>query len=395
MTETQAPIFLHSLFRAGSTYFFEVFRRSAAGYWCYQEPENEIILKLADPSFELPDTERVSQVLRHPRLDRSYLAEFLPLRPKLAQYFSREIPYDTYFLAEESEAPALYSYINFLIEQARGRPLLQLCKSSGRMAWLRKNFSGLHLFLWRNPWDQWWSYKVTSYFDAANLRILNARSVPPVFREIQSVIGFQAFHAADLAREEQFFDCHGLSPELSYLLHFSIWYHAMHEGLSIADVVIGVDQLSLSADVRQSKLNELGRLGVVGLDLSDCKVPQGWYSQADRTFFEDIEARVLEIFRHHGYTDDVSAQIRNLRTAALRGAAPDVKRDLEQVRALFIRNSAELSRMKKMAWDQQVELAAVQSRIAEIRASLSWRLTKPLRGLALAYDSVFGKRSSD
>jgi hypothetical protein len=35
------PIFVHSLFRSGSTYLFEVFRRSPDGYWCYQEPLNE------------------------------------------------------------------------------------------------------------------------------------------------------------------------------------------------------------------------------------------------------------------------------------------------------------------------------------------------------------------
>jgi len=40
--ETELPIYIHSLFRAGSTYLFHVFRRSKAGYWCYQEPLHEV-----------------------------------------------------------------------------------------------------------------------------------------------------------------------------------------------------------------------------------------------------------------------------------------------------------------------------------------------------------------
>ncbi|MEA3115191.1 MAG: hypothetical protein QOG58_4990, partial [Caballeronia sp.] len=42
---TKSPLFLHSLFRSGSTYLFEKFRRTDR-FYCYQEPCNEALIDL-------------------------------------------------------------------------------------------------------------------------------------------------------------------------------------------------------------------------------------------------------------------------------------------------------------------------------------------------------------
>ena len=73
---THDPVFIHSLWRAGSTYLFSVFRRSNAGYWCYQEPVHEIALLAKDnPENLLSYNGEKMQALRHPPLAASYFLE--------------------------------------------------------------------------------------------------------------------------------------------------------------------------------------------------------------------------------------------------------------------------------------------------------------------------------
>jgi len=65
-------LFIHSLFRSGSTYVWNAFRRSPKGYWCYQEPLHETVLALEKAPMELLafDTNEETKYLRHPKLDK-------------------------------------------------------------------------------------------------------------------------------------------------------------------------------------------------------------------------------------------------------------------------------------------------------------------------------------
>ncbi len=76
MTEQRNAIFIHSLWRSGSTYFFDKFRRSPAGYFAYQEPMHETMLSAAaDRNLLLEVSTQVSGTLRHPELSEPYYAE--------------------------------------------------------------------------------------------------------------------------------------------------------------------------------------------------------------------------------------------------------------------------------------------------------------------------------
>ena len=83
-----SPIFIHSLFRSGSTYIFNVFRDSEAGYWCYQEPLNEHLLFASDAPEKLLEIDKqTASHLRHPVLKKPYFDEFFPSLKKLVTYF--------------------------------------------------------------------------------------------------------------------------------------------------------------------------------------------------------------------------------------------------------------------------------------------------------------------
>ena len=70
------PVFIHSLFRSGSTYFFTVFRR-ADGFWCYQESLHEMAFFSKNNIDELQKDfgEEASLILRHPSVGDGYFYE--------------------------------------------------------------------------------------------------------------------------------------------------------------------------------------------------------------------------------------------------------------------------------------------------------------------------------
>ncbi len=61
------PVFIHSLFRAGSTYIFKLFRESPAGYTAYQEPLHEVLIFAAKEPINLCHLTHTSpSLLLHP-----------------------------------------------------------------------------------------------------------------------------------------------------------------------------------------------------------------------------------------------------------------------------------------------------------------------------------------
>lgn len=389
-TNGRKPIFIHSLFRSGSTYLFDVFRRANQGYWCYQEPENEIFLGFADdPSSLIKMTDSQNDVLRHPKLDKPYLAEFVPVAKEIRTYFRKEFPYDSFFLPEQADFPELSQYLGMLIEHAQGRPVLQFCRSTGRIKWMKKHMDAIHLFLWREPWSQWWSYKVLPYFDTANLMILNADPLPPMFQEIRNSVGLDEFHSHDLGDEAAHFAARSLNSEQSYLVFYALWLHAMHEGLAAADTVLGVDRLSSSPDCRRQAIADLENLGVTRVDFSDCSIHRCWFGEQDTIFFRAIEQQVHDIFLRHGYTEETLRIIAGMheQTQALQTAPGSMEdsratqEDLERSRQLIRRLESDVSNLKKEIIGLRSLIAKLEISRAQLQSiydSLPWKAAAPL-----------------
>lgn len=294
------PIFIHSLFRAGSTYLFNCFRRSSFGYWCYQEPLNEYLINASDRPDKLLELheENVTH-LRHPGLERPYFYEFHFLAEQIGGAFKREFSYDDYFLNDLNSLKPLSDYLQLLVDGAQGYAVLQECRSCGRVDALRQSMGGKHLFLWRNPWDQWWSYKIDSHFDICNLQILVSRTAPDLFVELHEYLGVSVTIANETDFVSQRLDAAG-----SYMLFFALWCHAMLDARRVCDLDINIDSLSKRPEYRQSVLQQLKSLGVVGLNFDDCSIPISKYGKHDREFFNEIEERVIDLYLRHGYDQD-------------------------------------------------------------------------------------------
>jgi hypothetical protein len=93
-----SPIFIHSLFRSGSTWLFDRFRNSSEGYWCYQEPYHETLINLKiQPEVLMSIHQETASSLRHPQINRPYFQEFYEIRDEIKDKFEKCISFDSFF----------------------------------------------------------------------------------------------------------------------------------------------------------------------------------------------------------------------------------------------------------------------------------------------------------
>jgi hypothetical protein len=284
------PVFVHSLFRAGSTYIFSVFRRSTSGYWCFQEPMSEFVLSVRNnrESMLAADND-LAKVLRHPDVRESYYSELYSVSDECINKLEESCIYDGYFATTPEHAGV--PYLSSLISSAQGRPFIQECRTSSRIGVIKKALGGCHIYLWRNPWDQWWSYKVDHYFDDASQMCINGSNHPEVITRLIDEIGFNGLVEGSVFQKFSWFFRRRLSPDNSYLVFYVLWFLGLKEGVAQSELQINIDRLSDSLEYRNQIMAALEEHGVDGLDFSDCLAPQAVYGAKDREFFQRVEER--------------------------------------------------------------------------------------------------------
>ena len=357
-----SPIFIHSLFRAGSTYLFNVFRRSESGYWCYQEPLNERLLeKAGKPGGLLKGIEGANEILRHPKLEKTHTYEFHVVADALVRLFHHEFSYDLYFSTDKKNLADLTAYFTALRDGAQGRPVFQCCRTTGRVKYLKDVFAGIHIFLWRNPWDQWWSYKKDHYFDSRNLFISGASELPGFLVALKKELNIPDFLNVNPAVKHAYYTSRLLDSTGSYKLFYALWCHAMLEAKPQCDLSISIDELSTSNSYRNETLEKLGQLGVAGIDFEDCSIPMAGYGESDGTFFSGAEDRVHELLMSHGYSavqlDGLIQLSKERRQSLVDTSIPGnfAIRDAMYVREYMRQAEAKLSEMQTMLFNERAQ----------------------------------------
>lgn len=355
------PIFLHALFRSGSTYLFRAFRRLGDTYTCFQEPLHEIALKANQDPELLNSAQDASKAnsLRHPELTRPYFAELYSVAGQVLPYLREPDIYDGYF-GSQTDCQGL-AYWQALVQHAPGRPVIQECRSSGRIAAIRHNLGGYHAYLWRNPWDQWWSYQVSPYFDLTTQLILNATTQHPLLERLIEHIGFQRLSGSPLHVAYDWFAHRPLSPQHSYQAFYALWLLALEQALEHADLQINIDELSASDQARQNTAQAFAHQGVSGLDFSDCHMPATVFSSGEQSRFEALEQEVHQLWEEAGLPAATLEQICALR----RDKAP--QRTAVGNEAAW---SGELARYRELIHNHQQVLADhLDSADAELQAA--------------------------
>jgi hypothetical protein len=287
------PIFLHSLWRAGSTYMFNAFRRASGLYTCYQESIHEIALQaLDDPEILLAVTD-LGQLKRHPKLDRPYFQELYDAYPNWARSIQKKLIYDQYF--DKTGSPELAQYLESLIAVSQARPVFQECRTSGRIQATKNVLGGYHIYLLRNPHDQWWSILKDKYFSNALLMILNSEMSPKELNKISKEISFIKFRSDSIFDEFDFFDKLQYRLDIQYKIYFAVWILAYKEAWENADYILDMQALSSHKTYQShSIVSWQSNAAISGIDLSDCAIPMRRFDQAELAFFHEIEADVLD-----------------------------------------------------------------------------------------------------
>lgn len=338
--EFSAPIFIHSMFRTGSTWIFDRFRRAQdQNYWCYQEPFHEMLIHLKDqPELVLDIHGDMSTSLRHPALDKPYFYECYAIREHISDSFQKCISFDSFF--DPAVCPAFDEYTAKLIRHAPGRPVLQCCRSYGRLAHLKQQYGGVHIYLWRNPWDQWWSYQINDYFDTASIAITNAHNPPQVIALLREELGFPQVREASFSDEYKQLLQIPVSAQNRYLIFYTLWLYSLIENRSLADCEINVDSLSNDPAALAKTKERLEELNVTDIDLSSCNIPQFYFGDEDKKFFTAAEQRAHKLFASAGYAIDVlhdAIQLQHTSQPVVRRRYPEIGQGGERARAVALR----------------------------------------------------------
>jgi hypothetical protein len=337
-----SPVFIHSLFRSGSTFLFNVFRRTGH-YWCYQEPENEWLLELDEnPDALLAVTANNGGNIHHPDIGNPYFWEFHEVRDALKGLFKAEFSFEEIFLPSLSIQQR--QYYQALIDASRARTVFQFCRSFGQPRAFKEQFGGIHVHLWREPRSQWWSFKINNYFDAATQLIYGAAQLPPALQAIKATCGIDLAHSGNLGTDRLLAEKSPLKWRDNYKAFFALWLHAQLTLLDCCDIDLGIDHLTHDETYRDSKIEEFAGLGVSDIDLSDCRSPLIRLTNAESAEFREIERQVAEIFTANGLSSQKIEEVleRIDRTQALeKNPATSAAANIRSVALRLIDHSAE------------------------------------------------------
>ena len=426
---SDSPIFIHSLFRAGSTYLFSRLRRCDT-LFCYYESMHELVAWASEDVARL-ELERRSdkmQQLHHPVLDADYFDELKQVWPAWQNRLAPMTVYGGYFA--ETPADAGQEFFEALCAVSPRQPVFSECRTAGRISALKRGVGGHHAYLWRNPHDQWWSYQIDPYFDAASRIIAHADPLPAPLAELLRSMGCPRAPESSFSEARDYYDLRPASAVDSYTWFYGLWLFTLDHALENADLLINIDSLSGSPNHQDAVVRALAEWGARDIDLSDAASPAAHYSDEELEVFSAAEARVHEIFAQLGWESEQLEQLRALREAHQPSRKSDAqaqqlatieRRALLASRAAgVLRNEAwaahserqaealavaqhdaaalhralehdrkVLGELKREASEQASELTTATHELGlarryidEMQASVSWRVTAPLRALA-------------
>ena len=277
------PIFIHSLFRTGSTYVWNKFRQHDE-YYCYYEPFHQEMASLEKGKIDIWGYDKsCTQWMRHPDLNVGYLREYEKvLEPgvKGVPFFKKSFSFDNFF--NNAENPDQKKYIDFLLESAGDRtPVLQFNRSSLRISWFKRNYpDALHLYLMRGPRDQFHSYidmyeknKLDSFLTMDLIVTGVNRHIEP-FNLLSTRIPLFEYHSG-LFLDEKFIYSRLLpvySADEKYYIFYFIWFLALIENVHNADFILNIDLLSRDTSYRDEISRLFEKAGFNDIDFSDAGI---------------------------------------------------------------------------------------------------------------------------
>jgi hypothetical protein len=254
----QTIVFIHGLWRTGSTYVWSRFR-ALPEVCAYYELFHEALG--CETRQELANRSPGGWASRHPHLDTGYFAEYLPLiGGRGIPGFDKSFPVDHFFAENPDTLEPERRYIASLVAHAKRRgqaPVFGCCRTIGRAPWLRTRFRGMHILLVRDPRQQWYSGYARrreagqAYFEVMPYFILGKAEFAPA-RRVARMLGIPMVDATTVDAEYQRYAAllDAADPEQSYAAFYAVLSLSLDRALPVADLVIDIDRLSADPTYR-------------------------------------------------------------------------------------------------------------------------------------------------
>jgi|HubBroStandDraft_1064217.scaffolds.fasta_scaffold00030_58 hypothetical protein len=313
----QDAIFLHSSWRAASTYVWSKFRQRSDTY-CYFEPLNEHLSAL---TAEIVDRFVPWSFANHPTLDAPYLEEYRPLIGPAGRIpdvgvtgvgirgFPAHLTFGRYCAASHDSLPELESYLADLARLATRlgrRPVYGFVRTDLRVGWFRARMPGAHIFIRREPRRQFLSMlrqavQGNPYFMQRGVVILRHNLEEPAFEPLLAALQFPAVELPPLLDSSQLREAFRgkLVDETVlrrlYSIFYFMWLLSRQLGEPHCHLVIDIDRLTLEDAYRREIENRLGDLVGMAISFADCRVERydenlGWSARRFEALELEIEA---------------------------------------------------------------------------------------------------------
>lgn len=310
----KTPLFIHSLFRTGSTYIWHKFRQQKE-YYCYYEPFNQF---LSDISLQRPyiwsHESKAAAKVRHPEMTQNQLFEYKKcLKPGQTgvPFFKKSFSFDDY--CNNASDPDKKRYIDNLIQAAEDegkRAVLQFNRSALRIGWFKTYFpDSINIYLIRNPRNQWQSYismaeeQHLDIFLIMDLLITGKNKNTQYFKNLSPYIYLLEFNSDRFQDEERVYrtllDVYSYD-ELYFIFYF-IWFTALWENVCHADILLAIDLLISDKCYAERIVEALEKKSITGINLSDVTPRSYREYKLETKKMAEIEQQVKAIiFQGHG-----------------------------------------------------------------------------------------------
>lgn len=302
-----STVFIHSLFRTGSTYVWNRLR-SCCDTCCFYEPFHPELqfldLRRPDP---WGTDRRGTMESNHPSLERNRFEEYRELlRPGHLGVpgFDKSFSF-TNFCGNDT-LPRQKAYVDSLIHAGGDKtPVLQFNRTALRSAWFKNNWpDAFHIYLYRNPRNQFlsarrqWRRQRQDVFLVMDLLTAGLHHDKPQFHALSRVVHLQAFPSPVHTVEEAAYRAilPAYAEQERYLISLFLWYTALAETTETADLMINIDRLSAEPEYAAAFIDILAKRGVDGADFSDARVAR--YDEIPLPQAASVESRA----RHLAYS---------------------------------------------------------------------------------------------
>ena len=296
-------MFLHGLWRSGSTYVWSRFR--ALDEACaFYDPLNTELARLSARALARR-TSAAAPHLRHPSLDLPYFAEFAPLlKGRGVRGYRRELAFERLLLAPDEPHPTLEAYLGGLIKVARGQdrtPVFGLTGGFGRIGWVAQRLGGRHIHIDRAPEAIWASYvdqmqAGNPWFVARWLEAIDANRRHPMLSPLVDRLPLDGAWLARIVDRKAHYRraATRMSPLEVYRLTFYVWALAAREALAHCQAIIDIDRLGESR-YRAKSTAVLQALTGLAVDFSGGRAPPPLGAHLEEPSRRRIEAEVLKL----------------------------------------------------------------------------------------------------